>query len=625
MGYQKILPLLILLVLISLWTTPIITSAQVTIPGKYAYIGTQPILVDYQPVGTEYLMAYRTSNGVVFTYTNGTYRSFSLNTNSATPIVVTYNGVPYIITNDQNPSGGTSIYVSTMKPNDMVYNYTLPTSSFISPVAVQLSGSLLQLVFGGYSLFINLTDMKGYIYNMTTTYIDSKYFVIDGPEIYLFDDNWNYVRTLQLQYTGSSTDYSILIPYVVGTSNDVYLAFDFKGSSEIVKLAKIVGTSLYAFNADTGTMIPHVKSDDERLGVIYSKTFYGEIQPNTTESAQYVASQSSIPSNFIFILYGYSDIFSVLEHNNQYYIAMGSNLYVIPKPSSMNAGPLITPPFTLFLYPNTQWKDTTLLQDFSLATSTESYRQPSVQTLLPTQATLTENNGVLTFNTISILDLMNDISTRFTVEMDEANNVLIYPNNNFVFGVYNYSDYKLVSTTESKETPCKANMSTGSRVFDGPNYNNYGLGVTFYKYSGNYYFVYMDVITVFNTSYGKIVGFNIGGVQSVNSNDRSVNITMTGQKIDNMISLVSVKLPEGKEVKQVLVDGVPTDKYTIKDGYITVDPTYTISILLSSESGGIANLGGTATPSTTLIVKTLSVISTLLAISLTVIRKHSNI
>lgn len=593
MRVKIVLPLTLIIAILTLLPVQLQVSAETLVTGKTTYLGENPVLVDYQPVGDEYLMVYKTDNSVVFIYTNGTYKSFSTTTGNPTSFAVTYNGKPYIILGDENPSGGTSIYITTMKSGGVVYNYTLPTTSYISPLAVQLSGDILQLIFTSGTLMVNLTDMNGYFYNMSVTYTGSDYWVADGPNIYRFDKNWNYIGTQQIHYTGPR-DATIRNQYVLKASGKMYVEFNYIINNYIpiygYMLASIIGNKLYEVPiSDTGGFpLPYkAKSDGTNLIVSYIDS-HGKTQVDTRVIMGYFTAQTSIPQNLRDLVVLHYGVTHAIPFNGQYLLVIGNDLISIPQG---HRGPLLSSNYTIIQYP-TQTSGMSEIS-YSISPVTGSYRRPTVQTIIPTLTSIPETEGVATFSNIPILDISDDVRTRITVILNNGN-VLVYPNNNFVYAIYNASDTKLVSVSEEVTKPCIANLSTGNRGVDGPNYKNYGYGFVFYKQGDSYYPVFIDIIRVFTTNYGDVVGFNVENITSIVSDNRTINITLDGYKNFPVPSIISVELPEDATISEIMVDGVPTNDYIAKDNWVSVDPDYTVTILLSPSTGraGSAILGG---------------------------------
>lgn len=596
-------------------STPIVST------GRYTALGPNPVLVDAVKSGDKWILSYSLNSGAIVVSTDGIYFNVTIpGGNFAEPTLVPYGGNMYLVVHGTNNAGGTSAYIIDLSSLS-VHNYTLPFSSYRYPYLTILNGNLLELVYPGAALHIDLDTWSATLYNASVSFINNRYYVANKSVIQVYDSDWNYLTSYNLTYTGTGT---------VESGPTIYYAFS-NGTAIYFGFTSTVNTGGFTFSKTYKHFDVYSNGQTYRIArgwdvpkVKYTGSLTVLLDPESDAKILYSPAFTSIPSSDQDVVTAVSSSLAFLS-GNYYYTLLGNSMAIIPMPSTGDGAEIFNG-YSINFAPGASYSETSESY-FSLTEITSTtHNIPPSQTLSPTTSGPVIQSGNLNFAEDTVADVSQVIPYRIFASIDNGKFIMYPPTTGVVVAAYDFNSGSLSKTVSSPTDPYQVNLSDTIQV--GNTYIVPELFSLFYHYGNSYYLLASgERAAVFNISNTLLISLN-AQIMSATYNDTAITVTIDTPKTGyvttaNVIernSMVSVKIPQGKKVAGVLVDGNPTDKYIVEGDYVTVDPDTTVVVLLSNAGSG-GSLGGNATSMySTSILSILALLVTVAATSIAINR-----
>ena len=586
--------LIMLMLAISLSPVPLSASADV-----YAYmfsIPGNPVLADYAFDSGEALLLYKTDTGAAILYTgSGTFINISLDT-TYPPLLefIPYNDKLFLLINSIT-GNYTTVYLVELSTSLTTYSYTLPEPGYHVPSLVYLYDGVLQLDYYNFTLFIDLVTRSGTLYNGSVTY-SGNYYVTQNDTIDVYDSDWNYVKSYILQPTGGDI---VSGPYVRNAfiyNRSLHFLFDvvlvtsgpIRTEIGLIRMERFNGTGLEwidMINLDyLSNLVISAKSVGDDFYMIYT--------PQPDMIAHMYPAYSSL-SDAASILFGYELPALAVSSGGMNYISLGGWVFSAPATSY---GPSVMGMFSvIFRDVEGEYRSETETGFVLSETTRTDYALPSSSPVSLSTDSLTMSTSILSPLPLPYIDQSEDIIQRYLVYSDGSNIIINMSNSNWTAGFYDvYGSFKY---TINPGTPVTIPVSDGRPYSD--NITLLGGTILFYNFNGMYYPLVADYLFVSTINETTIVTTN-GWPLSYTANETGIYLSVNGSK--NLgtdlfpilgSSIISVPIPDGYTVTSVTVDGNPTTKYTVHNGFLVVDPEFEITARLASPTS-MASMGGPA-------------------------------
>lgn len=587
----------IVLYMLSAWVA---YGQSVTV--EYGNIGQNPQLVDIAYGGQ--VATYSVASGAIVVYSNRTYFNVSL-PGASTPVLTVFGNGTYLVLHGTSPAGNVSVYVIKLSQNPTTYNFTLPATA-LTPYLFLTYRDVLEIGYNGSSLIINMTNMNGtYFSNGTTLLYGGMYYVANGSTVNAFYANWSYAETYTLTYTGSGTASGINIKYAFSNGTAMYVLF----TATVTQSASGLGvapvpTLVGPLSVYVNGSFYDIEAYPYPLYLPKAKYMNGTVsilgKPNGAVRVSYMVAQSAIPTTI-----PSSEVALGTYADGKYYVVLGGYLNIIPA----TGGPLLFRQYTVFTAGVDKEKYFLKADSFTFTKSANNtYSLPVAKEVLPSIALLQITKGVLNTVTIPAEDVGNVVRNRILVSVNGQFLELVPGNTSEVVAVYNNTGgleetvtvAMPLSLAVNSSLPALPNISVFPQTF-----------LPYYYYNSSYYPLSVDTVMLFNTTYGYVPAID-GVPANITYNGTAVIVTVNGSKLGgdaySQPTIVSFKVPKGKVVYKVLVDGKPTNNWFLYNGYITVDPALTVVVLFGNPSNLV--LGGNASIPAQLLVPILLVLGT---------------
>ena len=552
-------------------------SSNVSINGNYAIVMSQP------------------SGASILFVDNDSLIDVNVGFKLFYPTTFYYDNNLFLV-GESNTSGNTYLVLLRLSEPLTGYSYLVYNGEFRRYNLLFLYGDTLQVVFAGRSsksIFINLNNWSGTVYNMPVTFTGGTYLVAENRSIIYFDTSWNPIKTYNITYSISMKKISAY--YAVNDSKDLYVAFySIPNPVPPPLIPSGFPENVFAIVDSDGNLEPKVYEPNITTVMIRGVGLVDTVSPVPMYTVS-VTSVSPIDTSNISSINNIKEreVFGILKGNTLFF-TLDNYIY---KFDNVEEGIYVVP---------SNYSIITMLKP-SLPSNPGGYNltevptppnvtTPTVYQESPSSTPFSINKRSLSFKPVKCLDMYNYIGRGVFFSLN-SNTISIYPAiSNLSIIVKNDTSSSVVSYTDKTSSP--ANLPFSPNMINNLFHVYTDISVfTLYKYNNKLYVSGSFAVSVFNTSVGEIVGLNLLYVNVEKYTNSSITLMVYTVKDRPYNSFISIPLPSGKTVSKVYVDGAQTDNYVVRNGWVTVDPLYNVTIELTNIStgyvgGGSVPLGG---------------------------------